>query len=118
VDGSRPELYNLAPCFGLLYLYFRPAVATQDGANPWRLAPEPKAAGDGFILIRGDTFFSGDAVTRRGRQEPVRVEDFEMLDHTVTNAEYKDFVDAAGFTPPPQWQNGRIPPGMVADSVR
>jgi hypothetical protein len=60
-------LVALVPWSGLLRLYPWSAVATQDMANPWRPPTAPKAAGDGFILIRGGTFFSGDVVTRRGR---------------------------------------------------
>lgn len=41
-----------------------------------------------------------------------RVDDFEMLDHPVTNAEYKLFTDAAKFAAPAHWENGRIPAGM------
>jgi hypothetical protein len=84
-------LVALVPWSGLLCLYTWPAVATQDGtaANPWRPPAAPKAAGDGFILIRGGTFFSGDVVTHRGQHELVRIEGFEMLDHTLTNDEEK-----------------------------
>ena len=39
---------------------------------------------DGFVFVRGAEYNSGR----------VRVEDFEILDHTVTNAEYQAFVDA------------------------
>lgn len=45
---------------------------------------------------------------RRG----VRVDDFEMLDHPITNAEYKVFVDETKHPAPLHWQEGRIPAGM------
>jgi formylglycine-generating enzyme required for sulfatase activity len=64
----------------------------------------------GFVLINGGTFHSGDVVTNshRGR---VRVEDFEILDHPVTNREYKKFVDATGYRAPLHWIDGKIPAG-------
>lgn len=61
-----------------------------------------------FVLIKGNTFNSGDVVTNTNRPL-VRVDDFEMLDHQVTNAEYKQFTDATGFTVPLHWTNGEIP---------
>src|SRR5260370_34555102 len=42
----------------------------------------------------------------------IRLDDFEMLDHPVTNSEYKKFVDEAKYAAPAYWQNGRIPAGM------
>src|SRR5712692_2307606 len=42
----------------------------------------------------------------------IRLDDFEMLDHPVTNSEYKEFVDEAKYAAPAYWQNGRIPAGM------
>jgi len=64
----------------------------------------------GFVLIKGGTFQSGDIVTDSVRNE-VRVEDFEILDHTVTNAEYKKFTDVTGYSQPLHWKNGQIPEG-------
>ncbi len=54
-----------------------------------------------FVPIKG-------GVLRPG----IRLDDFEMLDHPVTNAEYKVFVDDAKYPAPPYWQNGRIPAGL------
>jgi formylglycine-generating enzyme required for sulfatase activity len=64
---------------------------------------------EGFVLIEGGTFRPGAGARQGGAQ--VRVEDFEILDHPVTNAEYKAFVDAAGYTPPLHWKAGQIPRG-------
>jgi formylglycine-generating enzyme required for sulfatase activity len=100
---------------GWLYCLPRPLTTTaqssQEAANPWRPANVPKANADGFILIQGGAFWSGDVVTRKERAELVRVEDFEMLDHPVTNAEYQSFVDAAGFAAPQLGQKGACLPG-------
>jgi formylglycine-generating enzyme required for sulfatase activity len=69
-------------------------------------SPTPK----GFVFIKGGTFSHGDVVT--SKQRPlVRLNDFEMLDHPITNAEYKLFIDASGFPAPLHWIDGRIPAG-------
>jgi len=57
-----------------------------------------------FVLVRGGLLRPGNAM--------LRVDDFEMLDHPVTNAEYKLFVDETGYPPPQHWESGRIPAGM------
>ena len=44
-----------------------------------------------FVLIKGGTFYRGAPVAGRQRVQ-LRVDDFEMLDHPVTNAEYRRFV--------------------------
>src|SRR5664280_2282809 len=41
----------------------------------------------------------------------IRLDDFEMLDHPVTNAEYKLFVDDARYPAPSYSDRGRIPAG-------
>lgn len=64
----------------------------------------------GFVLVKGGTFYSGDKVTMPDRPL-VRVDDFEMLDHPLTNLEYQAFVDATGYPAPLHWRNGRIPAG-------
>ncbi|MBN2090003.1 SUMF1/EgtB/PvdO family nonheme iron enzyme [candidate division KSB1 bacterium] len=58
-----------------------------------------------FILIKGGTFQAG--------KNQVRVEDFEMLDHPITNQEYEAFVKATGYQAPFHWTNGVIPPGKA-----
>jgi formylglycine-generating enzyme required for sulfatase activity len=65
---------------------------------------------NGFVPVNGGTFQSGDVVTDSVRHE-VRVGDFEILDHAVTNAEYKHFTDAAGYQVPLHWVGGKIPEG-------
>ncbi len=60
-------------------------------------------SGQEFILVRGGSL--------PGRPD-VRVDDFEMQIHPVTNRQYKLFIDATGHPPPLHWENGRIPAGM------
>ena len=64
----------------------------------------------GFVKIAGGVFTSGDVATDNNRNL-VRVEDFEILDHPVTNREYKVFVDASGYPPPLHWSDNQIPAG-------
>jgi len=40
-----------------------------------------------------------------------RLDAFEIMAHPVTNAEYKLFTDATGYTCPLHWINGKIPEG-------
>ena len=65
---------------------------------------------NGFVLINGETFQSGDIVTDSARRE-VRIGSFEILDHAVTNGEYKHFTDAVGYQVPLHWAGGKIPEG-------
>jgi len=64
---------------------------------------------DGFVLIKGGTFNRGTAANQTG--SPVSVEDFEILDHPVTNSEYEAFVKDTGYSPPLHWIHGKIPDG-------
>lgn len=59
------------------------------------------AAADDFVLIRGGEVRPG-----------IRIDEFEILDHPVTNGEYALFVAGTGHPAPLHWSNGRIPPGM------
>jgi len=54
-------------------------------------------------------FFKGMEL-KRGEQT-IAIGDFEMLDHPVTNAEYRQFTDATGYRKPLHWDNGKIPVG-------
>jgi len=64
---------------------------------------------NGFVLIKGGEFNPGRGARQTGSL--VNIEDFEILDHPVTNAEYKVFVDETGHAAPLHWVDGRIPDG-------
>jgi rhamnogalacturonan endolyase len=66
-------------------------------------------AADNFVLIPGGEVRPGSASTR--------IDDFEILDRPVTNAEYKLFVDAAKAPAPLHWVGGAIPAGMANHPV-
>lgn len=66
---------------------------------------------DGFVLLEGGEFQPGRNY-RNPDRPAVRLEPFEILDHTVTNAEYKLFTDTTGHRTPLHWQGGRIPAGF------
>jgi rhamnogalacturonan endolyase len=61
----------------------------------------PALFADDFVLIKG-------GVLRPG----LRLDDFELATHPVTNADYKAFIDETKYAPPPYWENGRIPRGL------
>jgi len=69
---------------------------------------------DGFVLVKGGTFRHG---TGGNQGALARVEDFEILDHPVTNAEYKAFVEATGYQTPLHWEGGKIPAGKAEHPV-
>ena len=62
---------------------------------------------EGFVLIKGDTFQQGTGEQQRGSE--VRIDEFEILDHPLTNQEYKIFVDASKYPAPYHWIKGQIP---------
>jgi len=45
------------------------------------------------------------------KRNVVSLKEFEICDHTVTNAEYKKFTDATKFPVPLHWKNGIYPQG-------
>jgi len=63
----------------------------------------------GFVLIKGGEFNPGRGAKQTGNA--VNVEDFEIPDHPVTNAEYEAFVRETGHSAPLHWVDGRIPAG-------
>ncbi|MFB3825642.1 MAG: SUMF1/EgtB/PvdO family nonheme iron enzyme [Bryobacteraceae bacterium] len=65
------------------------------------LAAGAAFAAEPFVLVKGGLLRPG-----------IRVDDFEMLDHPLTNAEYKLFVDATKHPAPLHWEKGAIAAGM------
>jgi len=65
---------------------------------------------EGFVHIEGGFFYRSES--NRANDAPrARIEPFEILDHPVTNGQFKIFVDDAGYAPPKHWLDGRIPEG-------
>ena len=64
------------------------ALLAASGAAP---AAEPLA---GFVLIKGGILHRGAPGAGQRERVQMRVEDYEILDHPVTNAEYRRFVAA------------------------
>ena len=63
----------------------------------------------GFVAIQGGTFHRGRGASPSGAE--VRVEDFDILDHPVSNQEYLQFVQATGHRCPLHWPDDQIPAG-------
>jgi rhamnogalacturonan endolyase len=57
----------------------------------------------GFVTIPATQFM------REGKK--VSLDEFQICDHTVTNAEYRKFIDATDYPPPLHWKNGVVPSG-------
>lgn len=81
---------------------------TQCGTK--QVTPAP----DGFVLIPEGSYIKDKynyyALKNEGTLN-VRVAEFEIMDHTVTNKEYKVFTDATGYRVPLHWAKGKIPEG-------
>lgn len=58
---------------------------------------------EGFITIPATEF--------TWNRNQVYLKEFQICDHTVTNAEYKLFTDATGYPAPLHWGKGTIPVG-------
>lgn len=70
------------------------------------------AGAEDFVLVRG-------GILRPGKPA-VGVEDFEMLAHPVSNAEYRVFIQETGYTPPLHWEGPPRPQrdGQLACHLR
>lgn len=73
---------------------------------PWVLRG---AAADGFVPIGSGSFSDG--------RTTVSVAAFELAIHPLTNAEYREFIQATGHAPPPHWDSGRVPAGWESYPV-
>ncbi|MFC1715641.1 formylglycine-generating enzyme family protein [Candidatus Poribacteria bacterium] len=69
----------------------------------------------GMVLIPAGEFDMGDAFNEGGANElpvhAVYLDDFYMDVYEVTNAQYKEFVDATGHPAPVNWSGGTYPAG-------
>jgi rhamnogalacturonan endolyase len=59
--------------------------------------------------LQGFVYVGGREYTRYG--ETINLGDFEILDHPVSNREYRAFVEGANYPVPLHWENGKIPEG-------
>ncbi len=77
----------------------------------------------GMVLIPAGEFVMGSAdddVHAEGDELPQRVialPDFYIDQFEVTNIEYKRFVDATGYPPPPRWVEGSYPEDADFDPI-
>lgn len=78
--------------------------------------PEIKTAPAGEIAVTGgEVMLDGEILL--GREAPLKVplrresvSDFAVGETEVTNAQYAEFVEAAGHKPPLGWKGGKFPP--------
>jgi rhamnogalacturonan endolyase len=61
------------------------------------------ATADGFAKIPAGSYSDGHS--------KINIDAFELAVHPVTNAEYREFVQATGHAAPLHWEQGRIPSG-------
>ncbi len=57
----------------------------------------------GFVTIPANQFM--------WKGKKVSLDEFQICDHTVTNAEYRKFIDATDYQAPLHWKNSAIPSG-------
>lgn len=67
----------------------------------------PSSDGAVMVLIPGGTFEMGDGEKGDEPVHTVQVDDFYMDIHEVTNAQYAEFLNATGHTPPIYWDDPR-----------
>jgi serine/threonine protein kinase len=80
------------------------------------VSPGQPAPPVGMAFIPGGDFMMGDDRGDEFSRPPhkVTVEPFFMDMTEVTNEEYKKFVDAVNYGPPPDWGDGHYPVGTAA----
>jgi len=91
-------------------------------------APPPPARTDDMVYIPAGTYIVGssqaeiqqvstqwdakiDMFTDELEKEQVTVSGFYIDTYEVTNAEYREFVEATRYPPPPHWSDGAYPVG-------
>ncbi len=76
--------------------------------------PSPPAP-EGMVFVRGGSFTMGsDTGDQKSKpRHVVKVEDFFIDIHEVTNQQYYDFVQKTGYKPPPHWTNRKFLPGTA-----
>ena len=84
---------------------------TAPGATRPAVAPAP--AGD-FVVVPAGEFMMGsdDGGDDERPAHKVFVPEFRIAVHPVTNAQYAEFVQAAGQKPPERWTDGVVPRGL------
>ena len=65
---------------------------------------------DGFVYLNGGAFQPGSNNIKASWPK-ARLLPFEILDHAVSNSEYKKFTDATDYKTPQHWIDGEIPSG-------
>lgn len=130
-DNSEWIIYAIAGEQGLAL-----ARLGQSEAAPWRPAAPPSADAERFVPLRGGTYLAGDLIVRPdlppgGPAVPLNtpgaelsaervvraVDDFEIGQTPVTNAEYARYVEATGAPAPTHWPEGRPEAGTRHDPV-
>jgi formylglycine-generating enzyme required for sulfatase activity len=94
---------------------------TLTGRGSSAIEDTPKGSIDGMVYIPGGVFTMGAegdlALPREYPRHPVQVDGFYMDTHEVTNAEFREFVEATGYTTiaerPVDWESlkQQLPPG-------
>jgi len=71
------------------------------------------------VYIEGGAFILGSDAGNEDEtpQQEMIVSSFNIDLYPVTNAEYKEFVDAAGHSPPRTWEEGSYPDGLADHPV-
>jgi len=78
----------------------------------------------GFVLIPEGEFFIGSDPARDRNAQPdekpyhkLRVTDYFIMRYPVTNAQYRQFVEASGHRPPLFWEQGVFPEALADHPV-
>jgi serine/threonine protein kinase len=74
----------------------------------------------GMVKISEDSYIVGREASGQNyaSPEPVSLSEFWIDQHEVTNAEYAQFIDDTGGTPPESWPEGALPAGQENHPVK